>query len=72
MESINYTAKQGERWDLIAFKMYGNVSSMPEIIEANPQVPLDPVLPDGTKLIIPILEVSENTILSSDLPPWKR
>jgi len=71
MASFNYRTKQGERWDLISFKMYGNMSGINTLVEANPNVPLDGILPDGTILIIPIIDNTDSTIISKNLPPWK-
>lgn len=72
MASLNYTVLQGERWDIIALKMYGNIAGIKTLIEANPQVPIDPILPDGSKLIIPIIEPTSTDIATSKLPPWKK
>ena len=72
MASLNYTVLQGERWDIIALKMYGNISGIKTLIEANPQVPIDPILPDGSKLVIPIIEPTSTDIATSKLQPWKR
>ena len=71
MASFNYRTKQGERWDIIANKMYGTNAGIDTLILANPQVPVDPVLPDGTILIIPIIDNTDSAILSTNLPPWK-
>lgn len=80
MASFNYKTNQGERWDLVAFKMYGAVTGIlsndkdpiTTLVEANPNVPIDPVFPDGTILVIPILKNTYSVIASSNLPPWKR
>ena len=71
MASFNYRTKQGERWDLISFRMYGNMSGIDTLINANPSTPIDPVLPDGTVLIIPIIDNTDSAIISQNLPPWK-
>jgi phage tail protein X len=72
MTTFNYTVKQGEHWDTIAFKMYGSMSGINTLINANPSVPLDPVLPDGTILLIPIIDNTDSAIISQNLPPWKK
>jgi len=41
-----------------------------EIIKANPEIPIEPILPSGIKLKIPILEDSET--IKFELPPWKK
>jgi phage tail protein X len=72
MASFNYKTLQGERWDLISYKMYGSMTGISTLIEANPNVPIDPVIPDGTILIVPIIEDTELNIITTNLPPWKK
>jgi hypothetical protein len=35
-------------------------------------VPLDPVLPDGTILTIPIIDNATSGVITTNLPPWKQ
>ncbi len=65
-----YTTKQGDRFDLIAFKAYGDASRSGDIIKANRGIAIAPVLPAGIKLLIPVIDVA--TISADNLPPWKR
>ena len=67
-----YVTKQGDRWDTIAQKAYGDASLVSGIIEANPSVVISAVLDAGIRLVIPILEEGEIIIDSELLPPWKR
>ena len=67
-----YVTKQGDRWDTIAQKAYGDASLVEGIIEANPSVVISAVLDAGIRLVIPILEEGEIIIDSELLPPWKR
>lgn len=67
MDSYNYTTKEGETWASIAWSQYKSMAYIQTLIEANPQVPIDLILPVGTKLVIPIIEVS--TTIES--PAWK-
>lgn len=69
--SFNYTTGQGETWGNIAWKMYGSMSGIKTLIEANVNVPIDTVLPEGTILIIPILDNTDSAIIKTKLPPWK-
>ena len=69
-EYTPYTTKEGDRWDTIAWSAYGDTSKVKELTEANPFVPLDPILPGGLELRIPIL--TQSAIDQSLLPPWKR
>ena len=65
-----YTTIQGDRWDLIAQKAYGDATMIQPLLEANPSVPLTPYLDGGIKLNVPVLDLV--TVEQSLLPPWKR
>lgn len=69
-EFYSYITKDGDRWDLIAYKYYKNPAMYEEIIKANPNVPIEPILTAGINLKIPVLE--ESTTIKFDLPPWKK
>jgi phage tail protein X len=69
VQSIRHITQQGERWDLLAWKYYGDSANYNPIIMANPGVPIEPVFEAGILIAVPILQVSD--ILSNDLPPWK-
>ena len=62
--------KDCDRWDLIAYRFYKNPTVYEDIIKANPNVPIEPILPAGITLKIPIFEDSETIKL--ELPPWKK
>lgn len=66
MEFIEYTTVTNDRWDLIAYKMYGDASLYEQIIRANPEVLVTPVLPPGLVLNIPVLEIKKEL----PLPSW--
>lgn len=67
---VEYTTQDGDRWDLIALRMYGDPCGYEPIIVANPHVPIRPVLPGGIRLLVP---VRDTPVLSDpSLPPWKR
>lgn len=70
MEYTRYTTVQGDRWDTVAFKAYGDATQYSAIVEANPTVPKGPVLPAGTILNIPVID--SPTVDTSILPPWKQ
>jgi len=59
MEFVEYISKQGDRWDTIALKAYGDSTLVNGIIEANTSIVISPVLEAGTRLVIPILENAE-------------
>jgi len=71
MSTFNYTTGQGETWGSIAWKMYGSMSGIKTLIEANTAVPIDTELPEGTILLVPILDDTDSAILTTKLPPWK-
>lgn len=71
-EFVEYIVKQGDRWDTISFKAYGDPTLFNGIIEANTATIISPILETGARLIIPILDVAEIQIDSELLPPWKR
>ena len=71
MSTFNYTTGQGETWGSMAWKMYGSMSGIKTLIEANISVPIDTELPEGTVLLVPILDDTDSAILTTKLPPWK-
>lgn len=70
MANTTYTTKQGERWDTVAYKAYGDAMRINELIQANPNVPITDEIPANTVLNIPI--IAEPTLDANLLPPWKR
>jgi phage tail protein X len=70
MANTRYTTKQGDRWDTVAYKAYGDASKYSVIVDANPFVPKGVILPAGIQLNIPVLE--RDSVNESLLPPWKR
>jgi phage tail protein X len=72
MATINYTTVEGERWDSVSFRVYGDAGLSKIIAEANPNVLITDVLAAGTKLDIPILEEMQTLPNSELLPPWQR
>ena len=69
-QAIVHVTAAGERWDLLAWKYYGDPFAYSAIIMANPSVSIEPQFEAGVIIAIPIRE--PNDILTSDLPPWKR
>jgi hypothetical protein len=70
--AIQHTTIDGQRWDQIALLMYGDASKGPDLIRANPNVPVYDVFPSGIVLDIPIIERSNILTDAEKLPPWKR
>jgi phage tail protein X len=69
-EYLPYLTREGDRWDLIAYRLYGDVARQDLIIAANPELAITPMLPAGVTVRVPILP--DDTPLPSSLPPWKR
>lgn len=67
---ITHITASGERWDLVAWRYYGNATLYSPIIMANPSIPIEPVFPAGLTLLVPMLAQSNSA--STDLPPWKQ
>lgn len=70
MSYIIHITKQGERWDTLAFKYYGDATRFLPIIEANKALPVSESFPGGLRVFIPVLETKAT--LTDRLPPWKR
>lgn len=66
---ITYLTEEGDRWDAIAYRVYGDVHAYEPIIAANPTVPIRPTLEGGIQLRVPIRAGSS---AAATLPPWKR
>ncbi len=73
MDYISYITREGDRWDLIAYRYYGNPYRYQELIEANiaalGSMP-PPILESGIKLQIP--QLPTEAVQAENLPPWKR
>ncbi|TAE33244.1 MAG: hypothetical protein EAZ92_00810 [Candidatus Kapaibacterium sp.] len=72
MPFTTYTTKGWERWDNVSMECYGQPDRYGQIIEANPDISITPVLPPNTTLVIPIAETVTALPPESFLPPWKR
>lgn len=71
IEVIEHITVDGDRWDNLAWHYYGDAIAYEQIIAANPEVPIVPILPGGIKLLIPVIEDDE-TESATELPPWKQ
>lgn len=71
MGSFNYTTTDGDRWDTLAVRFYGDNSGIAILIDANGAVPITAVIPAGTPLVIPVVDNMEITD-KTNLPPWKQ
>jgi phage tail protein X len=60
----------GDRWDLLAWTYYGDATAYEQIIVANPEVPIIPILPAGVRLLIPVLDPPAPEVVAG-LPEWR-
>lgn len=66
----------GDRWDLLAYRYYGDAAKQSVLLEANRHLFVAPItvppliLASGITLIVPVIDPDENN--DADLPPWKR
>ena len=66
---IVHITTASERWDLLAWRYYGDPTDYSPIIMANPNVPIEPVFDAGISIDVPIQP--KNAIVTVNLPPWK-
>ena len=66
---LTHVTTEGERWDQLAWRYYGDPHRYLPIVQANPHVPLTAALPAGLTLAIPLLEPQSSY---EDMPPWMR
>lgn len=71
-DEILYSTKGGVRWDQVSTEMYGSPFYVGDIIRANPDVPITPILTDGYVLKIPVKESTAVKLSADVLPLWKR
>lgn len=67
---LKHIVKQGERWDNLSYRYYGNAFEYNRIINANPHIDFCEVLPTGAVIFIPVLNVKLTN--NDDMPPWLR
>lgn len=70
MSYIIHITTQGERWDTLAFKYYGDAARFLPIVEANKALPVSESFPGGLRVFIPVLD--PEPVSTKRLPPWKR
>lgn len=70
-EYIEYTTLQGDTWDWIAFQVYADEALMTVLIEANPHVPISPVIAMNTVIAVPVLTDVRPTLNNAQRPPWR-
>lgn len=63
-----YTTVQGDMWDTIALKVYGNETRMHLLLDANQEYRNVARFPQGIKLNCPDIDTSATDLL----PPWRQ
>lgn len=67
---MSYTTIQGDVWDMISYKVYGDEAHISNLIAANYRHKDTAVFPAGVELTIP--ELPPEARYAELLPPWKR
>ena len=67
--ATTYRTTQGDTWDLISYKLYGDEHYMAELIAANIEHRSVVLFSAGVVLNVPEIEEAE---VESTLPPWKQ
>lgn len=65
----SYTTKQGDTWDSIAYKLYGDVKYTDVLMRANIKHHQIFIFSAGVELVIPEVD---KTASGATLPPWKQ
>lgn len=71
-QAFVHVTQQGDRWDTIAWKYYGDVSRMGFLVLVNPAVPAYPEFDAGVEIVVPLVPASPGSASAADLPPWRR
>ena len=64
----SYTTVQGDMWDSIAYKCYGDAAGINALMDANEDYIDTVVFPAGVTLTVP----DYTKPVTSTLPPWRR
>lgn len=68
-----YRTENGDTWDLIAYKIYGNELYMHDLMRANVNLIGIAIFDANIPIIVPkIANTNSNTNNNSNLPPWKK
>lgn len=68
---IVHITRDGDRWDLIAHRYYGQAAAIDGLIAANPHLPLSEQFVSGVHVFVPVLTATPRTA-QEDMPPWMR
>lgn len=72
MPSNNYITVQGDTWDSVAFRFYGNENYADVLMEANPDLIEWFVFDSGIKIVIPDIREIEAERIARTFPEWRK
>ena len=67
MTSKTYVTTQGDAWDAIAYRLWGEERFFMALVEANPEYLDVALFPAGVVLNVP---PAPERLLKQELPPW--
>ncbi|MDA8051058.1 MAG: tail protein X [Rhodospirillales bacterium] len=53
--AVQYVTGPADRWDIVAWRIYGDPTQVSTVIMNNPTVAISPVLPQGITLYCPLI-----------------
>ncbi len=68
MPSDTYTTRQGDTWDSVAFRLWGEERLFDQLMRANPAHLDVLVFAAGVVLAVPTVQIPQTL----ELPPWMR
>ena len=66
-----YTTQQGDTWDAISKRVFGDEHYMDALIKANIDHRKTVIFPHGVALTVPEID-TDSAEFEASLPPWKR
>ena len=67
---MTYTTVQGDMWDSIAYKIFGNVAATDQLMALNQQYLHTYIFPAGVVLTLP--EAKSESEQPTGMVPWKK
>lgn len=69
--ATTYVTRQGDAWDVISKRLYGDERFMDELIRANIEHRKTVLFSYGVRLTVPEID-TKLPAYAANLPPWKR
>ena len=69
--ATTYVTRQGDAWDVISKRLYGDERFMDELIRANIEHRKTVLFSYGVRLTVPEID-TKSPAYAANLPPWKR